>query len=897
MASERRNSEPVVRDDELGNEIELRIRMLTEDNLRAGMDPDEARREAVLRFGSIESTKEQRRDGRRLPIMETIIRDVRFALRGLANEPAFAAVCVLIVGLGIGATTTVFSVVHAVLLRPLPYPDSHRVVEIWSSMPASGFARSQSALPDYRAWRAANRSFDDLGAHHAIAYALTGGDRPERVRGTRLSASMWAVLRIQPQIGSLFTSRDESWGSHRVAVLSHGLWMRRFGGDPGVIGRVVVLSDEPFSVIGVMPSSFQFPHSGVEVWTPISYPSGDAMGTRSNRFVNVLGRLTPDVSIHQARADLSVIAARVASEAPENAGVGVVLAEWHDSVVGDVKTVLWLLLGAVGFVLAIACANVAGLLLARGHARRKEFGVRAALGADKRRLLQQLLTESVVLAGLGALVGGILSYGLIRPVPTFVPATVPRLADLEMDVTVLAFTTLLVGLTGLAFGLWPAWRAVSLNARENLNESNRAITADTSQALGRKVLVIAEVSLSVVLLIGATLFVLSLVRLQQVDPGFRPQQVLTMHVSLPGSRYAAPDRIVTFLDRVMARMRTLPGVAAAAATSALPLGESEWGKYLAIEGRQPPNSLADVPTVRYRAVTHEYFAAMGATVRRGRLFEEYVDSRQPRVAIVNETAARRFWPGGDPIHSRVRLGPPEALIIDLLPPDYPGGIEGWRESFPWFTVVGVVADLRTRGLEREVEPEVFIPFKQAGEETARSFYLVARTVVEPLNLARELEAAVHRVDPNQPVSDVRAMSDRLADSLARRRFVTTVLGLFAATAVALALVGLYGLLAYTVNQRRREMGIRLAIGAQPRDLLRLVLTQGLALTVSGIAVGLLLSVALSGLISSQLVAVGAVDAWVYAAAALLLLSCAGFACWIPGQRAARMDPLETLREG
>jgi putative ABC transport system permease protein len=881
---------------ELVDELQATFESLVQENIARGMALDEARRAARLELGAVESIKEGVRDVRAGALWSAFLQDIRYSFRALARSPAFAAIAVFTLTLGISATTTVFSVVHAVLLRPLPYSESDRLVAIWSSMPASGFPRSPSALPDYREWRATNHTFDELGAYHGVVFALTG-DRPERVTGSRLSASIWTVLRVPPHIGSLFTSVDESWGRHRVVVLSHGLWMRRFGGDPEIIGRIVILNDEPFSVVGVMPSSFQFPHPDVEVWTPISYPPGDAMNTRSNHFVDVLGRLKAGVSIQQANADLSVIADRIAREYSGNAGIGVIIAGWHESLVGDVKHVLWLLFGAVGFVLAIACANVAGLLLARGVTRRKELSIRVALGAGRRRLLRQLLTESVVLAGLGALFGAMLSYGLVRVLPTFAPTGVPRLVTVEMDLRVLAFTTLLVVLTSLAFGLWPAWRAGSVDARETLNDSNRTATAGRAQAKGRKVLVVSEVSLSVVLLIGATLLVVSLVRVQQVDPGFRPEQVLTMHVSLPETRYSTPDRIVTFLDQLIVGMRDLPKVAAAAATTALPLGTSDWGKYLTIEGREPPTSMAGVSSVRYRAVTPEYFGALGATMRRGRRFEGYDGARQPRVAIVNETAARRFWPGGDPIHSRVSLGPPEALVTALLPPDYPGGIEGWRASFPWFTVVGVVADLRTDGLERGVEAEVFVPFNQAGEETGRSFYVVARTDTDPGSLRRELEAAVHQVDPNLPVSDIRAMSDRLADSLSRRRFATMVLGFFAATAVLLALVGLYGLMAYTVNQRRREMGIRLAIGAQPRDLLRLVLQQGLWLTAGGIGLGLLLAAALSRLISSQLVDVHAVDAWLYASAALLLLSCAGIACWIPSQRAARMDPLETLREG
>jgi predicted permease len=882
---------------ELDEEVRAMHELLVDEKIASGLRPAEARRAATIELGQIESIKERVRDVRAGALFTALAQDARYAVRVLARNPGFAGVAVVTLALGIGATTTVFSAVHAVLLRPLPYPSSNRLVEIWSSMPASGVPRSQSALPDYRAWRVRNRTFEEIGAYHGTSYALTGGDRPERVRGVRVSASVWTVLEVRPHLGSLFSSREESWGNHRVVVLSHRLWMRRFGGDPTVIGRSVSVNDESFTVTGVMPNGFHFPEPRVEVWTPISHPAGDAMETRSNRFVHLLGRLKAGVTVAHASADLSLLAEQTANEAPENAGVGVVVAGWHQSLVGDVRQALWLLFGAVAFVLAIACANVAGLLLARGPTRRKELSVRAALGAGRERLLRQLLTESLLLAALGALFGGVFAYVLIQTLPTLAASGVPRLGEVGLDVTVLAFTTLLVVVTAVGFGLWPAWRVGRVNAAESLSDSGRTHSADRSQSIGHTSLVIGEVALSLVLLVGAALFVMSLWRVQRVDPGFRPEQVLTMHLSLPAKRYSSPDQTVLFLDQILGTMRAQPGVSVVGATTALPLGDSEWGKYLTIEGRQPPSSLADVPTVRYRAITSQYFTALGATIQRGRPFQERENARQPRVAIVNETAARRFWPGGSPIGARVSIGPPEALVVDLLPPDFPGGIEGWRASFPWFTVVGVVGDLRTHGLEREVNPEVFIPFSQAGEETARSFYVVARTVPEPLTLAHALEAAVHRIDPTQPVSDLQPMAGLVAESLARRRFATTVLGLFAMVAAVLSFVGLYGLMSYTVNQRRREMGIRLALGAQPRDLLRLVLRQGLTMTSAGIALGLLCAAALSRLISSQLFEVRPVETSIYAMAALMLLACAGIACVIPGMRAAHTDPLSTLREG
>jgi putative ABC transport system permease protein len=871
---------------ELDEELRFHFDRQVEKYVKSGLSRAEALRQARLAFGGLNQVKEECREARGLTLIETSVQDLRYTLRGIRHNFSFTVVVVLVIALGMGVNTALFSVVHAVLLRPLPYHDSERLVRVWSSMPANGWPRSGSALPDYRAWRAENHTFADLGAYHGIGYNLTGPDYPEQLDGTRLTANLWSVLRVRPMLGNLFTSAAEEWGRHRVALLSERLWRRRFGGDPGVVGRTIVLNQESYTVIGVMAVTFQFPWDSNEIWTPISYPPGDIFETRSNHFVDVLGRLKPGITLSQAQADLSVIAAQIAHQVPENAGLGVIMAGLQESMVGDVRPALMLLLGAVGFVLLIACANVASLLLARATVRQKELTVRVALGASRGRLLRQLLTESLLLAALGTLLGLGLGYAFISLLPKLAASSIPRVGEVSIDGTVLAFTTALAVLAGLVFGLWPAWQAAAIDVNESLKESARSTTSGQTRGRVRRSLVVAEVSLSLVLLVGAGLLILSLIHLQQVDAGFRPDHLLTMRITLPDVRYHEPDRIAGFVNQTVAGLAALPGVSAAGVTTALPLGDREWGKFFSIDGRSAPASLGEVPNVSYREVTPAYFRAMGSTLRRGRLFTAQDGPRQPGVAIINETVARRFWPDDDPLGKRICVCAPESLIRHLLPKDF---------RIPWLTVVGIVADLRQNGPEQPAQTEVFVPFVQAGEETSGSFFLVARTTSDPLGYASAARAVIRALDPNQPVADLQTMESRLATSLASRRFTMLLLGLFAGMALVLALVGLYGLMAYTMNQRRHEMGIRAALGAKPGDLLRLAVGQGLRLATIGVALGLAMAGSLSHLIESQLFEVKTINPALYAGTALLLLAFAALASWVPGWRASRVDPATTLR--
>jgi putative ABC transport system permease protein len=878
-------------ENDLHDELSFHLAMQTRANVQSGLSNAEAGRRARAALGGVEQTKERSRDMRPLRWADDFMQDLRYAQRSLRRAPGFTSVAVITLALGIGANTALFSVISAVLLRPLPYPDAERLVRVWTTQPPeSGVPRIGSALPDYRVWRSENRTFEDLGAFHFVTYNVTGSDRPERLPATRMTASLWPVLQHQPLHGRVFSAADEQWGAHQVVVLGEGLWRRRFGGDPQVIGRSLQLNGQPFTVIGVMPASFGFPGPQIEMWSPIAFPPGSNLDSRNNYFVELLGRLKPGVTTDEALADLSRIADRLKREFPENAGKGVTLQEWRELIVGGIRPTLLFLLGAVAFVLLIASANVANLLLARATTRAHELTVRATIGAGRGRLVRQLLTEHLVLASLGAIAGVLLASAVIRGIPALGPTGVPRLTEATMDGRVVGFAAALALLTGLICGIWPARHAGRIGGVGRLNESARSVAGGRMRARVRQALVAAEVSLSLVLLVGAMLLIVSLHRVLRVDPGFDADGLFTATLTLPAVRYGDADRIARFVQNAVDEVAALPGIRAAGATTALPLGQNEWSKYFGIDGRTAPASLAEVPSVYYRQVAPGYFRAMSATLRRGRWFTEQDGPGQPLVAIVNETLARRFWPNQDPIGGRISLHQPESLAPPETFPQPDGSTR-----FPRRTVVGVISDFRQNGPEREANPEVFVPFAQHGGDYLDTFFLVARTAGDPLAATAAIQAAVVGLDRNLPVANVRTMERRLSDSMAQRRFVMLLLGGFGMLALTLALVGLYGVMAYTVSQRRGELGVRAALGATAGELLRLVMVDGLRMTAIGVGIGLLLAAGLSRLLSAQLFQVEAIDPVVYAGVTALFVVVACLACGVPAFRAARVDPATALR--
>jgi len=732
-----------------------------------------------------------------------------------------------------------------------------------------------------------------MGAYHFMTYNLSSVDRPERLSATRMTASMWTILKPQPLIGTLFSEDAEQWGQHRVAVLSDGLWRRRFAGDPSIVGRDVQLNGQPYKVVGIMPASFVFPGPLTELWTPISYAPGDVMDTRNNHFVDVLGKLKAAITLAQAQDDLRNITAGLQGQFSENGNIGVTAAGLHETVVADVRPMLLLLMAAVGTMLLIACTNVANLALARAMVRQKELTVRVALGASRRRLVRQLLTESLLLSVVGACVGLIFAYVLVQALPALAPVGVPRLRDVALDRTVLAFASVLAILTGVCCGLFPAFHAAQIDVSDGLKESARNISNGRAGRRLRGLLVVSEVALSLVLLIGAGLLILSVVRLQRVDPGFRPDHLLTSRIDLSPVRYRESERIASFVSQLTEQSAALPGVAASGLTTSMPLGGSSWGKFITVEGRLEPPTLAEVPFINYSQITPGYFRVIGATLRRGRAFTDQDTPQRPPVAIVDETAAHRFWPNEDPLGKRISLFPPASLLKDL-PKDWPRYIQ--------LTVVGVVADLRQNGLEvQDPLPQVFVPIAQSqnqinGQNVGTSFFLVVRTATDPLAYRAPIEKALYDLDRNQPAANWRTMENLLSDSLARRRFAMQLLSGFAGVALLLATIGLYGVVSYAANQRRKELGIRAALGGARGALVWLVLKQGLWFSAVGVGFGLPIAASLSHLISGQLFEVRALDPPLYGAASLLLLITSVLASGVPALRAIRVDPAVTLHQ-
>jgi putative ABC transport system permease protein len=860
-------------DRELEEEVRFHLEMRAEEYLAAGMTPEEARRAARRRFGNETRLRELSRETWGFMMMETLFQDVRFGARMLAKHKGFTAVAVLTLALGIGANTAIFSVVNAVLLKPLPYDNSHELVQIWGTQPQLDTAPMSPA--NFLDWREQNRVFERVAAYTGQNLNLSGVADPERIRATRVSADLFELLRVRPELGRAFLAEEDQYGGQRVVILSHGLWQRRFGANPEILGRSLTLNDQSYVVVGVMPPDFSFPRTTTEMWTPIAFSPGER-GTRNTNYISVLARLKPGVTIEQARSEMEALARRQQEQYQEaNTGIGVKLISYKEQVVGNTRPILLLLLGAVGFVLLIACANVANLLLARAAGRRKEMAVRSALGAGRRRVVRQLLTESVLLALVGGGLGLLLALWGINLLVALQPANIPRLAELRVDRGVLMFASALSLLTGVAFGLAPALRATKLDLNDALKEGGKGADAGGGRQRLRSILIVSEIALSLVLLIGAGLMIKSFWRLNQVEPGFNAENTLTMVVSLPTTRYAEPGRQVAFFRQAVERVGNLPGVDAAGVTTNIPLfGGNSTG--FNVEG-DPPYAPGQRPLVEYRSVSPGYFRAMGIPLLRGRTFNEQDGGDAPGVVIINETLARRHFPGEDPLGKRLGFSGPT----------------DWRE------IVGVVRDTRNYGLDEEVKPEAYMPYTQSAPGylagSISGMILVARTASDPQGMSAAIKREVQGLDGNLPVYNIKTMEQHLAESTAQRRFNMLLLSAFAGVAVLLAVFGLYGVMSYMVSQRTREIGLRMALGAQARDILGMAVRQGVVLILIGIGVGLAGALALTRVMSGLLYGVDATDPATFAAIVLLLAFASLIACYIPARRATRVDPLIALK--
>lgn len=816
--------------------------------------------------------------------METLWKDVRYAVRTLLRNPGFTAVVVVVLALGIGANTTIFTVVDGVLIRPLLYKDPDRLMAVWSTNPSHGINQVPVSPPDFREWRDHNHAFEGMGAYYFASFNLFGKDQPERVEGAIVSADFVPILGLQPMLGRSFTSQEEQFGNHRVVLLTYGFWQRRFASDPSLLGQALKLNGENYTVVGILPQEFQFPNGQIELCTPMAFEANDERNTRGNYFLRVIGRLKPGVTAPQSQADLSSICRRIEQENPSSAGFSANVFPQREEIVGGVRAALSLLFGAVGFLLLIACANVANLLLVHTIGRRKEIVIRAALGASPGRVVRQLLTESLLLSLVGGAAGFLIALFGTHLLLGFSPANLPRLAEITINMRALTFTGGVSLLIGLVFGLFAALPASKVNLQESLSEAGRSLHPVTHRRF-RNALVVCEVAVAVVLVIAAGLLIQSFFRLEKVDPGFQPENVLTFSIDLPESRYPEAGQSAAFFQKLLERLHTLPGVNYAGVSSDLPLTVKSERKYLSFAGRVPARSLEEVPVVYSRAVSKDYFPVMATPLVRGRFFAESDTKDSPGVAVVSEALARRYWPGEDPVGKVIWMGPPESLIAELLPLGY---------KFPRLTVVGVARDVRSRGLEKEAEPEVYMSFLQSNQPV-REMNVVVRTASAPLSLAAAIRSEVRAIDEAQPVANVRTLEQIVLGSVEQQRFNALLLGVFAGLALVLAAVGVYGVISYTFSQRSHEMGVRIALGAQPGAIFKLVVGEGMRLALAGIFIGLVAAVALTRLLEGLLFGLSATDPATFIAISALLALVAFFACFIPARRATAVDPVDALR--
>jgi putative ABC transport system permease protein len=769
---------------------------------------------------------------------------------------------------------------------------------LWSSEPARGLPLSPTAPPDYREWRRQNHVFEDMGAFIYGDLNLTAaGQEPVRVRAARITPSLFPLLGVRPAVGRDFRPEEEQYGSHRMAILSASFWERRFGRRSDVLGLGVNLGGELYTVVGVMPDGMPFFENAfpTDLWVPLAFAPGDVMDTRSNHFLLVAARLRRGVALEQAQSEITAIAARLEQEHKENVGLGARVVPLREQIVGNFREALLVLLGAVGFVLLLACVNVANLLLARAVAREREFALRAAMGAGRRRLVRQFLVESLLVALLGGAAGLLIAAWGMDLLVSLIPRTLPRFNPIRLDRNVFAFALAASVATAVVFGLVPALHASRCDISEALKEGTRAASEGRRSRRLRNILVVAETALAVVLMVGAGLMLRSFTRLRQVDPGISPRGVLTMQLPLSETTYPPPDdsnpfpqRALAFYEQLLERVEVLPGVEAAGVTTMLPLGfGGGWGKFITVLGHPAPTSLDQVPNVSFQLVSPHYFRAIGARAASGRFFTELDNRRTPPVAIINQALARRFFPGEEPVGKSIRMLPPD----NLLPPRPPG-----IPPVPARTIIGVLQDIKNTGMNAPAQPEVYVPYTQCETEGWLSaMRLAIRTASSPTTLASAVRAEVRRLDPTQPVSQVATMEELVGRSLSQSRFALLLLGLFAGLAVVLSAAGIYGVVSHSVAERTQEIGIRLALGARPADVLRLVARQETALAGAGAVVGLAASLALSRWLRTMLYGVTPTDPASYAGAFLLLTAVTLAGVWLPARRASAVDPVSALR--
>jgi predicted permease len=814
--------------------------------------------------------------------MEILFKDIRHGITRLRHHPGFSLFVICVLGVGIGANTAVFSIVNSVLLKPLPYQDSIRLVMIWGNFQKLNIQRLTAKAAEFEDYRAQDQTFDQVAAFATQSFNLSGADQAERVNGARVTANLFSMLGAQAEQGRAIASNENQAGQDKVVVLSNGFWQRRFGGHASAVGQTLRLNDQEYNIVGVMPASFQFPHASLpfaesaDLWIPLTYSTEQVSQRQGPYYLNVLARLKAGVSLSQARAQMDALGVTFARDyrgyrGPNNADGGwrITLALLQEEAVGNSRRALLLFLGAVALVLLIACANVANLLLVRAATRRKEFAIRAALGASRWRICRQLVVESLILALFGGVFGFLLAVWGVDLLIKLQPANLPRLHEVSIDARVLAFTTFVTILTAVLFGLVPAWQASQFDLQQTLKQTK---SAGRGRGYWRNALLIGEVALSLVLLIGAGLLVKSFLRLQQTKPALATDNLVTAEINLPEARYRDPSQAAGFFRELVHRVEGLPGVQAASVSTARPLSGVARNDPFSVEGR--PFDPGNPTFAGWQMVGADFFHTLGIPLIQGRdLNLRDADEAAPAVAVINETMAHRYWPTDNPIGKRITLGLP-------------------RPDNPWVTIIGVAKDLPHRAIDSSPQPDWYLS-RPAGPQ--RTQILFVRTAGNPSDLATPIRQLVAEIDRDQPVTNIRTMREVVAETVASRKFNMLLLTLFAAVAMLLAALGIYGVMAYAVAQRTHEMGIRMALGAQHRHVVGLIIRNGLLLTLSGVAIGLGIALALTRLMTVLLFGVTATDPAIFAGPSVLLVGVALIASYIPARRATKVDPLVALR--
>jgi len=871
----------------LNDELRFHFDQQVEKLTASGVPLDDARRRARLAIGTPGQIREEFRDASGVRFFETVLQDIRFAFRMLRKSPGFTAVVVLTLALGIGASTAVFSLVDAVLLKPLPYPHAERIVFPWR-LPKRGLNLGFDVYPwgrlDFLFFSQQSKTFEAVGAFLSDSFNLTGSGEPQRLNGLRVSAGFFPSLGVSPALGRTFTDQEDHPGNEHEVILGNALWRQRFASNPGILAHTVDLNGVPYTVIGVMPPGFVFPHANempdvftfapqTQLWVPLALNRGPAIPYESDELA-IVGRIKPGVTIAQAQADMDVMGKRLESGRRNGQG-------WFSSRVtpltrqsaGDTRQPLLLILAAVGVVLLIACSNVASLLLTRSLNRKREFTVRAALGAGASRLMRQSLTESIVLAGVGGIVGVLLAELVVYLVKIFGPSSIPRLSEAGLDVRVLLFVFGVTFFTGVLFGLAPALSTARENLVESLKEGSQRAGSNLSTQKTRNAFLVSQIALALVLVVAAGLLTRTLYHLLAVNPGFRAEHSLTFELSLPAAKYSDQTHIVSFYQQALGKLRSIPGVQAAGVTELVPLGGATESTGIRFSNNKQAMS-SNPAMANYTMVSPGYFAAVGTPILRGRPFLESDSANSQPVAIISDAMAKKYFAGQDPVGKQVA----------------PGGA-----VFPLATIVGVVPDVKRVSIRELPPPEMYVPYTQKVWPSLLTMDVVLRTTQDPASTTASAREAIHSVDADLPVANVRTLATIVSTSMTEPLFSALLLAAFGALALVLATIGMYGVISYSVAQRTQEIGIRMVLGARPRSVFQMVLGQGTRLAILGIAIGLVAALAVTRVMNSFLYGVGATDPLTFAAVSLLLLAVALLACYIPARRAMKVHPMVALR--